>query len=81
MILIDNDNPLDSIYYTTYKFIEMIKQENIKIFDIENTFEIFNKHLENKIDFSKYLLVIDYLFINNFISMKKNGELEINVFK
>jgi len=81
LILIDNNNPLDSIYYTAYKFLEMSKQENITIFDVENTFDTLNNYLENKIDFSKYLLIIDYLFINNFIKIKKNGELEINVFK
>lgn len=81
MLLIDNDNPLDSIYYIAYKFLQMVKQNNIIIFDAEETFEILNNYLENMIDFSKYLLVIDYLFIENFITAERNGDLKINVFK
>lgn len=81
MILIDNDNPLESIYYITYKFLNMIKEMNLKNIDIEKSYELINNELENKIDFGKYLLVIDYLFINNLVELSVRGELEINVFK
>lgn len=81
MILIDNDNPLESIYYITYKFLNMIKEMNLKNIDIEKSYELINNELESKIDFGKYLLVIDYLFINNLVELSVRGELEINVFK
>lgn len=81
MILIDNDNPLESIYYITYKFLNMIKEMNLKNIDIEKSYELINNELENKIDFGKYLLVIDYLFINNCIELSDKGKLKINVFK
>ena len=81
MILIDNDNHLESIYYITYKFLNMIKEMNLKNIDIEKSYELINNELENKIDFGKYLLVIDYLFINNLVELSVRGELEINVFK
>lgn len=81
MILIDNDNPLESIYYISYKFLNIIKRMNFENIDIEKSYELINDELENKIDFSKYLLVIDYLFINNCIELSDKGKLKINVFK
>lgn len=81
MILIDNDNPLESIYYIAYKFLTIIKEKKLKTLDIERTFDTLNNELENKIDFSKYLLIIDYLFVNDFVKISSKGELETNVFK
>lgn len=81
MILIDNDSPLESIYYIAYKFLNMIKEKEIKTLDIENSFEMINCELENKIDFGKYLLLIDYLFVNDFVETSSKGELKVNVFK
>lgn len=81
MILIDNDNPLESIYYIAYKFLTVIKEKKLKTLDIEKSFDTLNNELENKIDFGKYLLIIDYLFVNDFVKISSKGELEINVFK
>ncbi|MDX4049962.1 hypothetical protein Q6A83_04135 [Aliarcobacter skirrowii] len=81
MILIDNDNPLESIYYIAYKFLTVIKEKKLKTLDIEKSFDTLNNELENKIDFGKYLLIIDYLFVNDFVKISSKGELETNVFK
>jgi len=81
LILIDNDNPLESIYYIAYKFLTVIKEKKLKTLDIEKSFDTLNNELENKIDFGKYLLIIDYLFVNDFVKISSKGELEINVFK
>lgn len=81
MILIDNDNPLESVYFITYKLLKIIKERDLKIIDIEKCFDMLNDELDNKIDFGKYLLIIDYLFINNYVINTTKGELEINVFK
>lgn len=81
MILIDNDNPLESIYYIAYKFLTVIKEKKLKTLDIEKSFDTLNNELENKIDFGKYLLIIDYLFVNDFVKISSKGELKINVFK
>jgi hypothetical protein len=81
LILIDNDNPLESIYYIAYKFLTLIKEKKLKTIDIEKSFDTLNNELENTIDFGKYLLIIDYLFVNDFVKISTIGELEINVFK
>jgi len=81
LILIDNDNPLESIYYIAYKFLTVIKEKKLKTLDIEKSFDTLNNELENKIDFGKYLLIIDYLFVNDFVKISSKGELKINVFK
>jgi hypothetical protein len=80
MILQNNENPLDSLYYIGYQFILWIKKSPKKSFDIDNLYNDFNIILQNKITYNKFLLLLDWLHLNNCLEIGKEGTVYIDVF-
>lgn len=81
-MLVDNDiNPKKSLYYIGYLLLDFIKKGQKYLYkDIEELYEMFLLSNEEKIQFSKFLLLIDWLYINDIIRVKGNGEIVFNVF-
>lgn len=81
-MLVDNNvNPKSSLYYIGYFLLKFIKNTQQFVYkDIEELYELFLVQSEIKIEFSKFLLLIDWFFINNSIKLKENGEIVFNVF-
>lgn len=80
MLIQNNDNPLNSLYYIGFRFLSWVKHTNKRIFDIDELFNSFNTVLEKKINYGKYLLLLDWLHLNRCLDILDNGDIKINVF-
>jgi hypothetical protein len=80
MIIQNNENPLDSLYYLGYIFLYWIKSHTHRIFDIDELYKQFNSIIKKDINYSKFLLLLDWLHLNDCLDIDKNGNIKINVF-
>jgi hypothetical protein len=72
MLIPDNINPNDTIYYNWYIIFKNIKQYWEK--DIIDLYEIIKKEIN--ISFSLYILCLDWLFLINLAILNKNNLIE-----
>lgn len=81
MLVDNNSNPQSSLYYMGYILLKFVKNTKQFVYvDIEELYESFLRYIEIKIEFSKFLLLIDWFFMNDSIIIKKDGEIVFNVF-
>lgn len=80
MIIQNNSNPLNSLYYVGYEFLNWIKTVEVRVFDVEDLYTEFTSIIESDLQFSKFLLLLDWLHIENCLDINENGEVEIYVF-
>ena len=81
MLVTTNSNPKNSIYFFGYLLLDFIKTtKQFSYKDIEELYEVFENKTATKIEFSKFLLLIDWFYMNNSIKVKENGEIVFNVF-
>jgi len=80
MIVQSNENPLNSLYYLVFLFLQWLKYTDESIFDLDDLYDSFNSTLNKKISFGKFLLLIDWLHINDSASIQDNGNIKIDVF-
>lgn len=69
MIITERD-PQKSLYFLGAKLLELLKKENMKYTLIE-LYENFKKHHE--IEFKRFVLMLDWLFIINSITTTEDG--------
>ncbi len=78
MILDDRRNPEYSLYYQGFIFLSLIKKYKLMKNDLLGFFDFYKaKHKGKKITFPQFILLMDYLFLNNKVQLSKNGEIEI----
>ena len=78
MILEDRINPEYSLYYQAYIFLNLVKKHNIIQKDFLSFFDFYKLHHSGKkIPLSKFILLMDFLYLNGKVQLAKNGELEI----
>jgi len=80
MIIQNNENPLESLYYLGYILLSWLKSDSHRIFDIDELYQKLNSIIKKDINYSKFLLLLDWLHLNNCIDIDKNGKIKINVF-
>lgn len=80
VIVQNNDHPLNSIYYLTYRLLMVLKQKDGSTHDIDELFDTLNKTLKKKISFAKFLLLIDWLHLNDSVEVQEDGSVTIDVF-
>ncbi|MDP2076516.1 MAG: hypothetical protein Q8J85_00585 [Sulfuricurvum sp.] len=80
MILQNNSNPLNSLYYIGYQFLSWLKVVDKRLFDIEELFFEFKNSTNSNLQFSKFLLLLDWLYVEDCLNINEKGEVEIHVF-
>lgn len=81
MLIESNINPKESIYYIGFLLLKFIKSNKNTFGNIEEMYNEFMAYSDIKIDFSKFMLLIDWLFLNNVVETNSNGVIVFNVFK
>lgn len=80
MIVQNNSNPLNSLYYIGYEFLNWVKKIESRVFDVEDLYTKFTTSVESDMQFAKFLLLLDWLHMENCLDINENGEVEIYVF-
>lgn len=80
MIIEQDNHPYESLYFRTYEILSYIKESGSRVFDVEVLFEEYNKITYRVTDFSRFLLLIDWLFMNECVVITKKGEVQFHVF-
>ncbi|MGL4562450.1 MAG: ABC-three component system middle component 6 [Brevinema sp.] len=78
MILEDRINPEYSLYYQAYVFLTLVKKHNRQRADFLSFFDFYTRYYSGKkISLSKFVLLMDFLYINGKATVVENGELHI----
>jgi len=73
-MIIDRDSkPKDTIYYIAACIIEVISSNQ---YNVEDLYEILKEQYNGTLDYTIYLLSLDFLFLIDKISISKEGFLE-----
>jgi hypothetical protein len=78
MIIEYSDNPKKSLYFLGYQLLKLARETNNNLFiDIEEAYDQFKKI--NNIPFSRFMLVLDWLYLCNMVSAEQNGRIKFYV--
>lgn len=69
-MIITEKFPQKSLYFLGAKLLENLTNDNIK-FTLLGLYESFSK--QNKIEFKKFVLILDWLFLIDSIKITKDG--------
>ncbi|MFD3261398.1 ABC-three component system middle component 6 [Paenibacillus lentus] len=73
-MIIDRDsNPKDTIYYTSACILEIVSLDK---HNVEGLYETLKKRYNDSLDYTIYLLSLDFLFLIDKISISKEGFLK-----
>lgn len=71
MIIIDRDsNPKDTVYYISSCILEVISS---KKYNVEDLYETLKERYNDSLDYTIYLLSLDFLFLIDKISISEEG--------
>lgn len=73
MIIDKDSNPKDTIYYIAACTIEVVSTNK---YNVEDLYEILKERYNDSLDYTIYLLSLDFLFLIDKISISKEGFLE-----
>lgn len=74
MIIIDRDsNPKDTVYYISACILEVISS---KKYNVEDLYETLKDRYNDSLDYTIYLLSLDFLFLIDKISISEEGLLQ-----
>ncbi len=77
-MIITERNPKTSLYFLGGKLLEFLKKENIE-YTLFELYEIFKKY--QNIEFKKFILVLDWLYLINAIDITEKGYISRNVLR
>ena len=78
MIFVKRNNPKESLYYQATIFLSLIKEHQIYSHDLLGFFKLYeNSGEEALLNFSRFMLLMDYLFLLKKVKLSENGEIEV----
>lgn len=80
MIIEQDNHPCESLYFRAYEILLYIKTYKKPVYELEDLFSEYNRITKLKTEFPRFLLLVDWLYMNDCVSITNEGNVIFHVF-